>query len=403
VSLQYNPGIVTSGLVLCLDAANPKSYSPNVAPYPLDIFLWVSTNFGGCTIVRDTSVTTPAGGVPCKMSITGSDPFMATYNITAYNLAPAASGQTWIVSVWVKSSIASGHTELFIFGAGSDGTVFNLGGVGGTDFNAGQTTFTTTGWERHSFSYTFSNANVAYIQVRLDGTNTGGAGQDIWFDGLQVERAASKSAFNPRVNTNGANWTDLSSSQYTPSLVNVPTYSSANNGTILFDGTNDYVNCGTTPAIGSSLTALTAEVWMYPTRAAGTLIAENGTAHNANTFYLAQENTTQLSFEVWGGTTYDAIFSTAAYQVNTWYHFVGTWTAGVRVKMYLNGVSGGGTPTGSMQTAVANGNTNLMVGSRAGTSSYFQGNIAAFRFYNRALTDAEVVQNFNAGRGRFSL
>jgi hypothetical protein len=52
-------------------------------------------------------------------------------------------------------------------------------------------------------------------------------------------------AANPYSYVSGSlNWNDLSRSQLSGSLVNGPTYSSANNGSIVFDGTNDYVNCG---------------------------------------------------------------------------------------------------------------------------------------------------------------
>jgi outer membrane receptor protein involved in Fe transport len=70
------------------------------------------------TLSRDTAVTdSPAGGVAMKMAVTGNDPYTATYNSTTFNIATAASGQTWTLSVYVKASVAT-TGELFIFGAG---------------------------------------------------------------------------------------------------------------------------------------------------------------------------------------------------------------------------------------------------------------------------------------------
>jgi hypothetical protein len=201
----------------------------------------------------------------------------------------------------------------------------------------------------------------------------------------------------------GTTWSDLSGFNNTGTLVNGATYSSANNGSIAFDGTSGYINCGSAPVIGSSLTGLTVEVWLYSTARTTKCIAENGSAHNANTFYMFQENVVNFSFEVWGGTTYDALYSNFTYQLNTWYHLVGTWSSGNRVKMYSNGVESGAAPFGSVQTAVANGNTNLMIGARAGTGSWWSGNIPTARFYNRALSAYEVRQNFNAARSRYGL
>ena len=39
----------------------------------------------------------------------------------------------------------------------------------------------------------------------------------------------------------GTTWTDLSGRGNTGTLTNGPTYSSANGGSLVFDGTNDYV------------------------------------------------------------------------------------------------------------------------------------------------------------------
>ena len=62
----------------------------------------------------------------------------------------------------------------------------------------------------------------------------------------------------------GTIWTDLSRSQVSGSLLNGPTYNSANNGSIVFDGSNDYVDCGN----NSSLNApdeITLSAWINGT------------------------------------------------------------------------------------------------------------------------------------------
>jgi len=109
MGVSYNPQIATNGLVLCLDAANPKSYSPNVHPKPLDLYSWVNTATGNnCTLSVDTTTTSPVGNInrPLKMVQTGNDTYTPTYNAATWNLAPAVAGQTWTVSVWVKASVA---------------------------------------------------------------------------------------------------------------------------------------------------------------------------------------------------------------------------------------------------------------------------------------------------------
>lgn len=159
--------------------------STSVFRMPQDLYGWFVGTNGACTIARDTSTgASPNGGIPLKMSITGNDPYMATYNAIQYNLGAAASGQTWIATVWVKSSVNT-TAEIFLFGdTNAGGQVFTL-----NDYGAGSVNITTS-WTQVSYSRTFTNAGTQQIQCRLDGTNTGGAGIDIWWDGLQVYRVS---------------------------------------------------------------------------------------------------------------------------------------------------------------------------------------------------------------------
>ena len=199
----------------------------------------------------------------------------------------------------------------------------------------------------------------------------------------------------------GTTWTDLSGKGNNGTLVNSPTYNS--NGSLAFNGISKYIDCGPVSQIGSSLTGLTVEAWIYPTSASTQCIMENGTAYNQNTFYMFQENSTQFTFAVMGPTTYNVVYANFTYQLNTWYHLVGVWSAGATNKLYANGVDCSGAIVGVAQTILINGNTNLMVGSRAGVSYYYSGNISTANLYNRALTATEVQQNYNALAPRYNL
>ena len=112
MSIHSRPPIINSNLLACFDAANIKSYSANVFPQPTDAFAWASPGGGyQMTLTRDSSVTdSPAGGIPLKIVTSGSSAYTGTYNSSTWNLAPAASGQTWTFSFWVKGATA--HTAL---------------------------------------------------------------------------------------------------------------------------------------------------------------------------------------------------------------------------------------------------------------------------------------------------
>ena len=66
-------------------------------------------------------------------------------------------------------------------------------------------------------------------------------GPDIVTNGLVLYLDAAN---NRSIVSGSTTWFDLSRNGNTGSLINGPTYSSANGGSIVFDGANDYVACG---------------------------------------------------------------------------------------------------------------------------------------------------------------
>ena len=86
---------------------------------------------------------------------------------------------------------------------------------------------------------------------------------------------------------------------------------------------------------------------------------------------------------------------------NTWNHIVCTYEAGIKTT-YVNGAQVG-QQTGLTGTISTNA-TGLFIGAYGpGTSYFLNGKIANSRVYNKALTAAEVQQNFNASKSRFGL
>lgn len=198
----------------------------------------------------------------------------------------------------------------------------------------------------------------------------------------------------------GTVWNDLSGQANNGTMINGVV---ADTGFMRFDGVDDTINCGPVSQIGSSLTELTVSVWLNSNSRSTKCILENGTSHASNTFYMFQENTNYFTFEVFGDGNYDVVYANYVYQLNVWYNLVGVWSSGNRVDMYTNGVLSNGTRYGSVSNSVINGNTNMFVGARAGTSYQFAGNISDVKLYNRALTAQEIQKNFEALRGRYGI
>lgn len=408
MATHYNTSIARTGLVLHVDAANPKSYSPNVQPYSTDMYEWVKsagTN-GSATLARDyTTERSPANGIPVKMSITGNDPFMGTYNSSTYSLAPAASGQTWTVSVWAKSSVAT-DGAIFIFGATAAGTVFYLDGISQTDYGAGAMAITPT-WTRFSYSFTFSNALVARIQCRLDGTNASGSGIDIWWDGLQIELGSTAKPFNALVNTNRTTWYDLTGGAACSFVSN--TYTHNANGYVTFDGAaNNYANDASSTRTQFNTGSYSIAALIYPTALTSTdaptyvricekvgfpaayfifQIGSDGTI----AFTAADNSSPQQSF-----TPVSAINTIA---INNWYYCVAVVDRdAATAKVYVNGAEVATTAISSSFVSMDG------AGDLRFTSSFAEiaGRYSVFAVYNVALTAAQVKQNYEAYRTRYN-
>jgi hypothetical protein len=195
----------------------------------------------------------------------------------------------------------------------------------------------------------------------------------------------------------GTTWTDLSGNSRNGTLTNGPTYSSADGGSIVFDGTNDFVQCS-----GSiTATAATFVIW----------IRRNGLQGDFDgIMYSRSANATGLSF--WGTT--NKLSYTWNNAVNTY-----SWDSGLTIPdltwcmiavsvtsttatAYLCQSSG----ITSATNTVSHTSTTLdaiRIGQDSLASRFFTGNIATAMIYDRALTANEITQNFNALRGRYGL
>jgi hypothetical protein len=91
--------------------------------------------------------------------------------------------------------------------------------------------------------------------------------------------------------------------------------------------------------------------------------------------------------------------------INQWY-YVGCTRNGNEFKLYINGLL----DSTSVKSISFNDNNKYELGTDSGVNannnlrnSYLNGNISSVQIYNRALSAQEVLQNYNATKGRFGL
>jgi hypothetical protein len=196
----------------------------------------------------------------------------------------------------------------------------------------------------------------------------------------------------------GTTWTDLSGNANVGTLTNGPTFNGLCNGNILFDGTNDYV---TFPTSGLITNIISMDVWfnLNSSKIYSALIGSNVTEK----YEILTKNGlhVEVSLQSSNYMQYNNILS-----LNTWTNITVTAVNGSQWKMYKNGVYLG-TPTSYNGTWQVSGTsiTNFDVGRiRNDVASFaFSGNISSIKIYNRELTDAQVLQNYNVQKTRFGL
>jgi hypothetical protein len=193
----------------------------------------------------------------------------------------------------------------------------------------------------------------------------------------------------------GTLWTDRSGNGNNGTLTNGPTFSSANGGSIVFDGTNDYVD--TAPIIASN-GFFTISSWVYLASGAGNfpMIASVKSGDGISFFGIRIGSNNALGFNLYlnGLQTNNQNVPL----INTWYNAVAVYDGSAKV--YVNSVllsqSSAGSSAG-FPSGVWIGNGSLL------GNSFWKGNIAQTSIYNRALTPQEILQNFNATRGRYGI
>lgn len=195
----------------------------------------------------------------------------------------------------------------------------------------------------------------------------------------------------------GTTWYDLSTNGNNGTLTNGPTYSSANSGSIVFDGTNDYVDFATETNIPSGNPSYTLCFWYSPTIVTGNfgLIGwgNYGTNYCANAFRL---NANALINYWWAR---DLTSSALGMSANGWYFGVARYTAGGARTLYMNNVSyGTDTPSTTGRNITTTNNLNV---ARTNNAEYMYGKIAVALCYNRALTTDEMTSIYNQTKGRY--
>ena len=183
-------------------------------------------------------------------------------------------------------------------------------------------------------------------------------------------------------------------------LTNGVAYVTNNGGAFDFDGTDDYIAFPDDTNLNNQTLTMESWVKLDSTLYQDAFIFEKGQVNTQYSNFVATNG--YLYFRTIGLSTNDKALNLTSYtSAGLWTHITCTYGAGIKY-IYINGVLRA-TQTGLTGTISTN-TTGLFLGAYGPGSSYFMdGKIAVSRVYNKALTQAEVTQNFNAQKSRFGL
>jgi hypothetical protein len=194
----------------------------------------------------------------------------------------------------------------------------------------------------------------------------------------------------------GTAWNDLSGNGRNGTLTNGPTYSATNGGSIVFDGSNDFVQC-----TGSlTVTAATFVTW----------IRRNGTQGQYDGIFFSRgTSVTGINFQSsnllgyhWNGTTNTYLWNSGLTIPDATWCMIALSVTSTAATAYLCQTSGITTATNT----VSHGSSvldDIKLALDDVASRYFNGNIAIAQLYNIALSAGQVSQNFQADRARFGV
>jgi len=194
----------------------------------------------------------------------------------------------------------------------------------------------------------------------------------------------------------GTTWTDITYNGYDGELINGPTYSSADGGSIQLDGSNDSIST----TFNLNLEDFTVCCWFKPADSSMGAYTRLMDKDFADGFWLGKNANTPNS---WGGGVKEAGSPYGIYlnlPDGQWNYLASVRnTAEFSHTLYGNGITNTdvlyGDPT------PLNG-TNLLIGQYIGGFGFnFKGYIAVLQIYNRALSSTEVLQNYDATKTRF--
>ncbi|NCZ70093.1 MAG: LamG domain-containing protein [Actinobacteria bacterium] len=374
--------IATSGSVFIYDTGDTiNSYvgepTTNLVGSPFSVTSGYAT-----TLSTTDNVTLNWNGQNTGGLISGNGYF-------AYVSAATTNGNKYTTSWYIKGGTTNSIN--FVWGGAHQGnrTDFNFntstGAITGVSLASGEVygaSYLNNGWWQVYYSSTLSSGNNYYPQITLNGT--------AYVGGLQIEQKSHPTPFVVGTRSNTQGLLDISGGGSTLTLNN--TYDSS--AMVYFDGTDDTISIPS-----NSSNSVTGNITMeyIVKRNSGTQGVPMHKEVQYTMYLYSDGSVTYADSSLWSYASFGA--HGTAVTPNVYHHVVAT-KSGSLVTIY---VDGNVIVSKNFGGAITNTFNNLYIGSYDGTNAFFSGYIPVSKIYNRALSDGEVLSNFNHYKTRFNI
>jgi hypothetical protein len=297
----------------------------------------------------------------------------------AYGNEPSiTAGQTYTISFYHRAASPN------CVGYSANIDRWTNGEYTGSTFTVGKN------WKKHSYTFTTGQSGTTYFywfNNNMPSQSAFDIAEIMIYQGIGSSEYVSSGT--TRSNTQAI--FDLTRNN----TITASSLTYASDGTFSFDGSSSYITASFT---GHQVPAGTIMAWVYPTSNSGDLYVMGvggTTTYGASRAIRINSGWCAVGY----GSSTEDYNSFATANVNTWYHVVYVWS-GTTIRFYVNGVEYTATRTGLV---TPQGSVLRVGGNPWGTSALWPGKIQLAQVYNRALSAAEVQQNFNALRGRYGV
>jgi hypothetical protein len=425
ISNQHYPQIVTSGMVLNMNAGFTASY-PNVGTTWYDL---TNTKNG----VLTNGPTWVNSGTTSYFDFDGSNDkvifnannFPQTYTKTAFFYARDTSTRNILSSsapvdhaFWLSGNLSAGHNgsytqvsttisinrwyfgvvtysnvtnnmELFLNGVSKSTNTAGTLGSGG-DYKIGE----------HSSGQSF-NGLIPLVNLYNRVLSQSEILQNYYQGPIVTSGLTFAIDAGNLVSYGGVGTTvyDLTATSATGTLTNGPTWTYLSGGTFSFDGTDDNLNFSSYPILTNNLTlSFWFRTTVIPSGYKGIVTTWTSGQASQSSYGVQFKNDGTLEPVRPVGSNWNTITSSTNVTNGNWYHCTVVYnTSGTF--LYLNSVlNASNSATGNLNTPLG-----FRIGSDISGTNNWNGSVSNVQIYNRALSSNEIKQNFEAYRGRFGV